>query len=46
MALRPKEELVESIGKMVVEVPELLGLFGVEGFKATADDEFDDSHYD
>jgi uncharacterized Zn finger protein len=46
MARRSKEELVESMGMMVIEVPELLELFGVEGFEANADDEYEDSHYD
>jgi hypothetical protein len=32
LSRQSKEELVESIGMMVVEAPEMLGLFGVEGF--------------
>jgi uncharacterized Zn finger protein len=38
MSRQSKDELVESIGMMVVEAPELLGLFGVEGFAFGEDD--------
>lgn len=38
-ARRPKDELVESIGQMVVEVPELLALLEVEGFDFSEEEE-------
>jgi hypothetical protein len=36
--------VIESIGRMVVEVPEMLGLFGVAGFEV--DEEADEAYYD
>lgn len=44
LAKQSKAELVEAIGKMVVESPELLGLFGVEGFEEEIDVE--EMYYD
>ncbi len=43
LAKQSKAELIESIGKLVVESPGLLGLFGVEGFEDDVDD--DDEYY-
>ena len=44
LAKQSKAELIESIGQMVVQSPELLGLFGVAGFD---EDEKDaDDYYD
>jgi uncharacterized Zn finger protein len=42
LSRQSKEELVESIGMMVVEAPELLGLFGVEGFEVGDDEPYYD----
>lgn len=39
LSRQSKEELLEAIGKMVVEAPELLGLFDVEGFEFGEDEE-------
>jgi len=36
---KSKQELIESIGKLVVEVPELLALFDIDGFEFVEDDE-------
>ena len=43
LAGQPKARLVEAIGKMVVESPELLSVFGVPGFEE--DDEDDNEEY-
>jgi uncharacterized Zn finger protein len=44
LAKQSKADLIESIGKMVVESPELLALFGVEGFEVDEDGE--EPYYD
>ncbi len=41
-----KESLVDAIGKMVTESPELLGLFGVPGFEDADDDDQWDEQYE
>jgi uncharacterized Zn finger protein len=41
---RSKDDLIESIGAMVVEAPHVLSLFGIEGFEEVADD--GDAYYD
>lgn len=39
LAKQSKADLLESIGKMVVESPELLSLFGVPGFEVEEEDD-------
>lgn len=41
----PKETLVEAIRNMVLHSPTLLSVFGVPGFEAEADDEYDEDDY-
>lgn len=42
LSRQPKQELIESIGQMVVEAPELLALFEVEGFELGEDEDDDE----
>ena len=41
LAEEPKASLVEAIGNMVMEYPELLSVFGVPGFEDTEEDDED-----
>jgi hypothetical protein len=43
LAKQSKADLIESIGQMVVQSPELLGLFGVAGFE---EDDEEDEYYE